>query len=541
MTINFAVRTRIWGVVATLFLLPWFQAHAQEISARQYLATCLEHVEQWQEIPARIACQSALQLNPELDEASRALAYLDIIAGDLRSATDRLDTLQAKRPSSETLVLLAEIALARNQPALVQQYLDRIARLSPPANPLAVPFIQVRLQLLRGEYPAEVLEALHGFTISGHATVQMVLTEVELLLRMRHFTEAHLHLSELPTPTVPAQAALAELYAARLAWATGDPAQALRHYEAVLAQPTTVTLPGIFTVEHEYAAMLFASGDIAGAHQTWLSADSRVPGRWWLHPTVIIWFALGFFLVALLIIAESNVPHTFGRFDPIDRQIFWSAGGSLAILFGSALLTVVVLLIASHVFFGSWVAFFAPPNFLLFRMAFLTVLSFISGTTAFVLLQRYTRSAAHELRGTRVHLGAVLWGGLFIAAAIALWHIVGVPYFGGTIIMIDTFAPPLMLLAFVIAVPYGEIFYRAFMVPTFELRYSGIMPHVLSVMLFAFVLGAPIVLLLILGGFFTWVYSQYRSGTTVMLMVAVGLALLFTAGYFVPLLRTYFF
>ena len=174
-------------------------------------------------------------------------------------------------------------------------------------------------------------------------------------------------------------------------------------------------------------------------------------------------------------------------------------------------------------------------------MAFLTVLSLIAGTTALVLLQRYTRSAAHELRGARIHLGAILWGGLFVAVAIALWHIVAVPYFGGAAIMVDMFAPPLMLLAFVVAVPYGEIFYRAFMIPTFELRYTGIMPHMLTIMLFALVLGAPVLLLLILGGFFTWIYTRYRSGTTVMLMVSVGLALLFTVGYFVPLLRTFFF
>lgn len=541
MTIRFTAITRTLGLCFAIAVLPWFGAHAQEISARQYLETCLAHVETWEEIPARIACQSALQLNPDLDEASRTIAYLDIVAGDLRSAFDRLTALQAKRPSSENLVLLAEIAIERNQPVLVEQYINRIANLPPPKDPLAVPFIEVRLQILRGEYPAGMLNSLHEFTLTGRATVQMVLTEIELLLRMRYFSEARLHLSELPRLTVPAQAALAGLYSARLAWATGDIQGAKAQYEAVLAEPTTTVLPGVFTVEHEYAAMLLALGDIGGAYQRWLSADSGVPGRWWLHPTMITWFALTFFLVALFIIAESNVPQTFGRFDPINRQIFWSVGGSLAILFGSALLATISLLVFSHVFFGHWMAFLAPPNFLLFRMAFLTTLSFISGTTALVLLQRYTRSAAHELRGTRIHIGSILWGGLFVAAAIALWHIVGVQHFGGTTIMIDMFAPPLMLLAFVVAVPYGEIFYRAFMVPTFELRYTGIMPHMLSVMLFAFILGAPVVLLLILGGFFTWIYTRYRSGTTVMLMVSFGLALLFATGYFVPLFRTFFF
>src|SRR5690625_2325401 len=111
MTIRFTAITRTLGLCFAIAVLPWFGAHAQEISARQYLETCLAHMETWEEIPARIACQSALQLNPDLDEASRTIAYLDIVAGDLRSAFDRLSALQAKRPSSENLVLLAEIAI----------------------------------------------------------------------------------------------------------------------------------------------------------------------------------------------------------------------------------------------------------------------------------------------------------------------------------------------------------------------------------------------------------------------------------------------
>lgn len=531
-------RTAFILITATFWLT---LVHAQEITAEQYAADCRAYVADGNEIAARGACHGALQLDPTFDEAGRLLAQLDIRAGNLAAAQARLEAMQSARPHSDTLVLLAGIAVINRQPLLVEQYLQRIERLAPPSDMNAVPFLQVQLHLLRGEYTNAVHDMLHSLPLHGNATDEIILTEIVFLTRLREFTAAAEHLEFLPTPTATRAAQHFELLAARLAWATGDLDTAQGHYEAAFAIPGTDVHTEAYTAEHEYALVLLGQGQFAEAYRAWLAADSRAHGRWWLQPVSVSWVAIIMLFIALTMVAEASIPPTAGRYAPTNRQVLWSTGGSFAIAAVSLIVAVVGVLITSLVSYGSWIALLAPPNVFLLRMLFVTYVLLSAGAIAFVTLQRYTKSALHELLGPRIHWSGVFWGGIVFAAFVFGWEFFVVLRFRMMDIPFEMFAPLPVIVLFAVALVLGEVFFRAFVVPTFQLRYSNAMSIALAAVLYGIVLGAPVILFTAIGAFFSWLYTRNRSGLSLALAMAFGLVLLFTLTAIMPQLRTLFF
>src|SRR5690625_1811554 len=163
---SFAVHVRYSALIFFLVMTWSAVTHAQDITAAQYVTQCRAHTDAGNEIAARAACEGALQLDPTLDTAGRLLAELDMRAGNLSAARTRLINMQRQRPHSDTLVLLAGIAVLQQQPKLLEQYLTRLSQLPPPTDTHAVPFLEAQLHLLRGEYTEAVHDMLHALSTS---------------------------------------------------------------------------------------------------------------------------------------------------------------------------------------------------------------------------------------------------------------------------------------------------------------------------------------------------------------------------------------
>lgn len=535
------VQVRRAAVIFVLVISWGMLVHAQGITPEQYVADCRAYVNDGNAIAARGACEGALQLDATFDEAGRLLAQLDINAGNNAAARTRLEAMQRERPHSDTLVILASIAALEQQPTALEQYLTRIQQLPPPTDELAVPFLEVQLHLLRGEYTDAIHDVLHDLSTSETASDEIILTELTFLLRMREFTSTTEHFAYLPKPTAPLAAAEFELLAARLTWATGNLAAAQAHYEAAFEAQGATVQHEAYTTEHEYALVLLGQGDLADGYRAWLSADSRAHGQWWMHPFVVSWITVILLIIALTIVAESNIPQTFGRYAPANRQALWSAGGSLAIIGAGTLLASMGVLATSAVFFGSWFALFAPPNILLLRMLYVTYVLLATGLIAFGLLQQYTKSALHELRGPKIHWLGVFWGGVVVAGLTCAWEAWAVPRFGFADVPFEMFAPLPVIVLFAAALVIGELFFRGFLVPTFQLRYPTVTAVALAALLYGFVLGVPVALVTLISAFLSWLYTKNRSGLTLAFAMTFGLCLLFFITTIMPQLRTLFF
>ena len=118
--------TRTAALLIMLLLFFTGTVRAQTITVEHYVNLCRQHALYGDDIPARIACGSALQLDPTVDEAGRIIAKLDIDNRNLLAATARLDRMQRERPHSDNLVLLAQVAIQNEDVAAVRKYLQDI-------------------------------------------------------------------------------------------------------------------------------------------------------------------------------------------------------------------------------------------------------------------------------------------------------------------------------------------------------------------------------------------------------------------------------
>ena len=135
---------------------------------------------------------------------------------------------------------------------------------------------------------------------------------------------------------------------------------------------------------------------------------------------------------------------------------------------------------------------------------------------------------------TGVGTGLLALGLVLAAQVYAPWR-----PFWGFYLDLSRFTPP--LLAAVVLMPLASLYFRAFVIPPLAKRYTPLLGTLLSSVLYALVLGAPLALMLMIGLLLAEVYRRTRSGLTPLLAQYVLHLGLLIGVAFSPWVRSLFF
>ena len=201
--------------------------------------------------------------------------------------------------------------------------------------------------------------------------------------------------------------------------------------------------------------------------------------------------------------------------EPTQHPEPWTVGQVYRVLFVAFIAALSLVILYGYIRYENLLALLTPLQSAEMRALFLAALALL---LAGLSLWRVTVNGwqpAKTLLGPPsqallgVGLGALLLAGTFgfqAYAAGALWdglYPANVPLF-----------PALIA---VLALPFAELFFRAFAIPSLERRYTPFYGVAISSVLYALVLGTPLLLLFIVGTVLGVVYWHTKSGFTPLL------------------------
>src|SRR5690554_980899 len=114
--------TFLLGMLAVLLIQA--TTVAQNFDGNRFVQQCLRLEAGGDYVSARESCLNALELDPSGTDTLLALARLEIRLGELSSAENRLLQLRARVATAEPALLLAEVALERDDALLAESYLQ---------------------------------------------------------------------------------------------------------------------------------------------------------------------------------------------------------------------------------------------------------------------------------------------------------------------------------------------------------------------------------------------------------------------------------
>ncbi len=528
-------------LVGGFWLSAFSFAQSGRFNANTYYGQCLRFEAGGDLETARQSCLNALSVDPRLGDAALALARIDVALGNLEEAETRLSgltTAPGTGSSAEPYVLLAEIALRGKRYSEAQGFLDDAsARLAGRYNRALDGrrnFLAGRLAEARGEVAA-ALEHYGAAIRADGLEAPYRLADAELRYKLGDLEGAAGELASFERLSGEKNP---EVYAllGHVAWAMSD----LRG--AAEALDTAIILRGSGAREatqrdlRDLALIYYAQGSVRNGNRALREADSPFG----LLNENLLWLLLLGVLLALHLVGESRIG-AGSTLELREGPEPWTVGQVYLTLLTALLLAGVGTLAYGTLRFGNPLAFVTPVQMGEARALFFALLAL---TLVGLALWRVRANgwqpletlmgggvsgvggrAGHRMEGvvgissartgtggasTGVGTGLLLLGLVLAAQVYAPWR-----PFWGFYLDLSRFTPP--LLAAVVLMPLASLYFRAFVVPPLSKRYTPLLGTLLSGVLYALVLGAPLALMLTVGLLLAEVYRRTRSGLTPLL------------------------
>ena len=517
------------GVVFAL-LLPG-SAGAQNFDGARFLEQCLRLEAGGDYVSARESCLNALELDSGNTDTLLALARLEIRLGDLNSAESRLLQLRARVTTAEPALLLAEVALQRNDLIMAESNLDTASRQlanSPNAEHAARhAWLVGRTLELRGESQ----EALGHYRRAAAAQP----------LEEEYYEAAAGVLLDIGLP----EAAADELFQYRSAsgqrgdaglhsllgqalWASGRLEAAAAEYEAAFALRAGRDAEAQAADLRSLAAIYYGMGDTTGGTAALSDAVGQGNLMRLLTGNTLLWLLLLVLLAAVHLISESRM-HEHQTVEITEGPRQWSITRIYSVLVFSALLGLVAALLYSVLVLDNYTAMFTPLQAGQVKSVFVIVFMLSAVVASWIAVRQHGWSSSERLLGRSEHVVSGLLLGLVLLALTAAWQLVMPDGLLKGPWHVSVRRIESLALAAIVLIPLGELFFRSFAVPALEKRYNGNVAVAISAGLYALVLGTPIVLSLVIGVILGIAFLRSRSGfmaVTAQLVLQLGLVLL---------------
>lgn len=245
-------------------------------------------------------------------------------------------------------------------------------------------------------------------------------------------------------------------------------------------------------------------------------------------------------LLVLHLIGEARI-EPLSTIEIQDGPRPWSVGTVYAWLFVALLLGGVAALFVGNLVYGNFFAFLTPFQWGVALDTFLIVAALVlvllclqtASSNGWKLNEIYFAKASPESIAEGFALGLLM-------LALTIGYQFGARQLGNTVFFIDVlnFRPSLLIL--VLALPFAEVFFRAFALYPLEKRYGAFIGGAIAATLSALVLVSPILLLLLLGLGLVLVATRAKSVVPVIVAQFVFLGGLLLCLMLIPAIRNWF-
>jgi tetratricopeptide (TPR) repeat protein/membrane protease YdiL (CAAX protease family) len=504
---------------------------AQEFSPHRYLDQCLRFEAAGDLDSARESCLNALEVNSSLTEALLATARIELALGDPAAAETRLLRIRNSVASAEPLLLLAEIALQRNELDLAEGYLTSAETqlAGNYNNELAArqAFLTGEVLQQRGRFQ-QALAAYRQASHSEPLAVRYHLAAARVLLALG-LPEAAVN--ELAGYRLAAgEAGTADLHAllGRAQWAAGQLAAAAAELETATILRGGRDAAAQAEDLRSLAVIYFGQGDVERGNLALQGALQRGNLLQLASGNPLLWLLLLLLVAGTHLIGESRAITTSPA-PASDPVRLWSVGQVYQVLVAGVLSGLLAALLYGTLMFGNYLAFFTPLQSSDTLAVFLIIFTLVAVAGAWRRTALNGWDPAERLFGSGDHLLAGVGLGVLLLAVTLLYLGFLPRNWGGFYFNLNQLSIPVVLALLI--VPFSELFFRAFALPPLVQRYGGTPALIVSAGLYALVLGSPVLLLFILGLIVAAAYRNSGSGLLVFaaqLTLQVGLLLAVT-------------
>ncbi len=518
------------SMLLLLALLP-ATAFAQNFDGARFLDQCLRLEAGGDLISARESCLNALELDGSNSDALLALARLEIRLGDLSSAENRLLQLRARVVSAEPALLLAEIALERNDRVMAESYLGSAAS-----------------QLVNT--PNAELEArqawLLGRTLEAQGLDQEALGNYRRAsatqpLEIEYYKSAARVLLDMGLPEAAAEELLqyrsaagqrgdAELHSllGESLWASGRLEAAANEYEAAFALRAGRDAEAQAADLRSLTAIYYGMGDTTLGGAALSDALSQGNLVKLLAGNTLMWLLVLLLLAGVHLVSEGQ-HQEHQTVEVSDGPGMWSITRVYSVLVWSALLGLAAVLAWSILVLRNFTAVFTPLQAGQVKAVFIIVFVLAAVIGSWLTVRRHGWNPAEKLLGRGEHVAPGIVLGLLLLGLVAAWQLLVPAGFLKGAWHFELGRLTGITLAAICLLPLGEIFFRSFAIPALARRYSANIAVPIAAALYALVLGTPVVLSLVIGLVLGTAFLRIRSGLLVIsaqLVLQLGLVLL---------------
>ncbi len=505
-------------------------ASAQEFDANRYYRQCLSFEVGGDLGAAQRACENALQVDPSFVDARLALARIEVQQGNYGSAETRLEALRRLVDSAEPDLLLAEVSLATDRADRVPSLLASARRA------LDVEFnreLAARLNYLEGQMAANqgeidaALEAYQRAIALDGLDVGYRLADAELRLEVGDAAGARDQLLAYEALAASEPEAAVRSLLGRSHWAVGDGEAAIDALNSALTLRTSREADAQVDDLVALSLIYYGQGNLRSGGVALRGAMQRGNLLNLALSNTLLWVGLLLVVLAVLLVGESRIAPT-STLEVVEGPQPWTVGDVYRSLIAAVLLGLLAMLVYGLAVYGDALALFAPVIGDGVRGIGLLVFSLVLAFSAIQTVRRNGFDAGDALLsgGSQASLG-VLVGLLMLAVTLGyLAYRPDAAWLGEFYLDLGTLQIPAILAALLL--PLTELFFRPFAMTALRRRYDVSIAAVLSVGLYALVLGTPIVLLLVLGGLAVYVYRRSNGGLPpflAMLVLHLGLVL----------------
>lgn len=525
-------------VAALIGQLAW----AQNFDANRYYRQCLAFEVGGDLDAAQRACENALQVDPGFAPARLGLARVEVRLGEYGSAESRLQALRGSLDSPEPDLLLAEIALESDRLGEVAGFLRGAERYleSEFNRELAarLNYLQGRVAAAQGRYEDALASYQQAIDFDG-LDVAYRLADARLRLELGDADGARDQLVGYQNLAGTERNPAVRSLLGRSHWALGDADRALDAINGALTLRTSRETEAQVDDLVALSLIYYGQGNVRSGGVALRGAVQRGNLLQLALSNTLLWILVLLTLLAVLLIGESRIAST-SSLEMVDGPQHWTVGEVYQTLFGALLLGVLTALAYGLLMHGDLLALFAPVIGANVRgvaaIVFFLVLALLT-------VQRVQRNGWDPgevlLRGgNQVTQGVVAGLAMLVLTIAYLVFRPDVAWLGE--FYFDLGALPLPIVIAAVLLPLIELHLRAFAFPAFERRYDTTIASVLSVGIYALLLGTPVPLLLVLGGISVWLYRRADGALpplAAQLVFHVGLVV---AVAFVPWVRALF-
>lgn len=520
---------------------------AQNFSAAEYLRRCLAFEQASDFAAAEQACISAEQLEANNLDIELALARVRAKLGAYSQARSSLNDLTSKINSAEPFLLLAEIALFQESWDEARSYLNRAeSRLRSNPNPVFEGnryYYLGQLDEREGRYseafsnyaraiatvPNEPRYRLAQAELSFLSNSPKVSEQLEAYLLQMHGVE------DAETLLLPYRAEIYSLLG-KDAWQKGEWKQASRYLGAAASNRSNNEQEARDIDNWQRGLVFLRLGDSRSANLSFREAFASGALLSKIFFNLLPWLVLLILFVGLQLFGESLVAST-STLEVVEGARAWTAQHAYTILGISLLTSLLATAGYSLLVYNNILAVFTPMQGTNVIAFFYICLSLIALLLSLILLQRLGWLPVQRIlkpdssqKDSRLSIAIMVGVGLVALTVAYLYFAPDRPGLSGFYLDYQRIRPLTVLASFFL--PLLALFLHTICQKSFAERYNTTIAVSMVACLYALLMVAPLVLMLLVGLALAFFFLKTHSGLNVLLawwIYQLGLLLLFSA------------